>query len=137
MIKAMLTGAIGNPLFLIIAAIVIFAAGAGSGWTANGWRLGAELANEKTDRANEVAKQSQDALKDLEQGVKRVADAAAGAQDDLQLFGASLATLNKEFNYAKRKPLPAGCHPDDDRVRQLTGTAAETDKAIARQRPGG
>lgn len=40
----------GNPLYLLIAAAVIAAAGFGSGWQINGWRLGAELATAQGEK---------------------------------------------------------------------------------------
>lgn len=40
-----------NPIVLAIVAAVIFTAGATSGWTLNGWRLGGEVATLKGEKA--------------------------------------------------------------------------------------
>lgn len=47
-----------NPLMLarIAYVLVVFAAGFGAGWTLNGWRLGADVANLEVERANLTAR---------------------------------------------------------------------------------
>src|SRR3990167_5615244 len=47
-----------NPLMLarIAYVLVVFAAGFGAGWTLNGWRLGADVADLEVERANLTAR---------------------------------------------------------------------------------
>lgn len=135
--KALFAGLIGNPLSLLIAAGIIFAAGCGYGWTANGWRLGAQIADVKAERANETATQNKEVLDDFVETAKKIKEQADGANADFAVLGTELAQIRKEFKNAKAKPLPVDCRPDDVRMRSLTRSVDTVRKAVARQQSGG
>jgi hypothetical protein len=110
---------LGNPLYLLIAAAVIYAAGFGSGWGVNGWRLGSELAtangtidtlriaNDGLVGANNRCKINVDEVK---AGVKSVVDAGLKLQKQAaaemrQVAGKAQGHLNKADEILSRPPV--------------------------------
>lgn len=118
-----------TPGWKFVAVLLFMLAGFGAGWTANGWRLKAEISELKTARANEVAKQSQDALNDLTAATKHVKEAAEGYQSDTRRLDAKLDAIQKDVRNAKPFPLPADCKLDDVRLRRLTEAATAVNEA--------
>ena len=103
--------------------------GFGTGWTVNGWRLGAELAGEKAARAQDRATQAGAALSTLQVDAAVIHQAAteyAGIQSTL---APKLAALTKELRNAPR--LPADCRPDPVRVRNLDAAIDAANQAAA------
>lgn len=129
-----------NPLMikpLLITGAVALALGFGGGWMVNGWRLNADIADLKTNAATAQAATATAALADLETGMKRVTAAAKTAQGNVGTVNSQLDQIRKEFKNATPPPLPAGCNPDDIRMRALAAAAGAVDEAIARPKPSG
>lgn len=128
-----------NPLaikawVLAVAGVLALAIGGGIGWSVNGWRLNAEMASIKADRATDQAKQAQTALSDLADASKKIHDAAENAQTDLSGINTQLQHIREDFKNAKAAPLPIDCRPDAVRVRELSDASRTVDQAIAGQR---
>jgi hypothetical protein len=100
-----------------------------AGWLANGWRLGAELADVRAEHAGQVAIQATAALSTM----KADADAIHAAAQQLGAIeitlGPKIDALKKEIRNAK--PLPAGCVPDAGRVRNLDAAIDAANAAAA------
>jgi hypothetical protein len=79
-----------------------------AGWFTNGWRHDAEIAELQRAHAETMRSQSELALTTLQADAKRT----------------------KELRNAK--PLPAGCVPDADRVRNLDAAIEAANKSIPR-----
>ena len=126
-----------NPLFLLAGVAAAVTIGFGGGWPANGWRLNADIATLKAERANEVAVQNKEVLDDFVATAKKIKEQADGANADFSVLGTELAIIRKEFKNAKATPLPVDCRPDDGRMRSLTRSVDAVRKAVARQQPGG
>ena len=118
--------------YLIVALAAFFVglgSGFASGWTANGWRIGQKLAEERQDRAEEIAKSAKKAVDDMSNTTKTIHEAAvsyASIQDNLS---GQIALFRKEFKNAQKQPLPVGCKPDDSRVRYLGSAIDAANKA--------
>lgn len=136
MIAKIFTVFISNPLYLLIAAATIFAAGSGTGWTANGWRLNAEIAHLKAAASDTRAAQSQAALDKFVAASRVIQLQADQGQLDLSAINHQLVVIQKDFKNAKAPPLPPDCRPGHERVRKLTATAIAVDHAITGQEPG-
>jgi hypothetical protein len=96
------------------AGLCLFAAG----WTAQGWRMGAQLAALTTARAQSDLTVANQALADLSAAsatIRTKADEFAGIQTTL---GAKLDAIRKDLKNAPK--LPADCRPDAERVRLLS-----------------
>lgn len=122
-----------NPLTikpLLITGAVALAIGFGSGWTANGWRLGVEIAELKSDAAAVEAQSATEALAELETGMKRVTAAAKTAQGNVGTINSQLDQIRKEFKNSAPPPLPPDCRPDDVRMKNLRDSAQAVDAAI-------
>jgi hypothetical protein len=120
-----------NPLALLVGGALAVAIGFGSGWTANGWRLDAEISSIKADRASDRADQAQAALTDLAEAAKKIKDAADGAGIEFFAVNTQLADIKKDLKNANAKPLPPDCRPDTVRVRSLAAAVDATNKAAA------
>jgi len=122
-----------NPLAIkLLVGVGIITLAFGAGWTANGWRLHADISDIKTTQANEISQASQVALADYKEGAKAIKDAAAGAQLDLSNLGMKLDAIDRRTKNAKPPPLPPDCRPGPVRLRNLSEAAAAIDAAIAR-----
>lgn len=116
-----------KALAIGIAVVVVIAGAFGAGWTAQGWRKNAEIAELQAQRSNEIAGQLQSALDDFDKASKTINAAAtqyAGIQTTL---GTKLDQLRKDFKNAK--PLPVDCRPDDSRVRNLNAAIDAANQA--------
>lgn len=131
-----------NPLSLFFAKYrlallaVAFAAAFGVGWTVQGWRKNAEIAELKAERANEISAQYKDSLDDFVAASNVVKSAADQANVDVSVLDKRLSAIQKEFKNAKPIPLPPDCRLDDVRVRNLNEAAAAVNETIARRKPG-
>lgn len=99
-----------------------------TGWLVQSWRLNEKIAELQATRSNEIAVQSQDALKDLKEASANINAAALGAKSDNTTLTNQIAALRKDIKNAK--PLPPDCKPDDVRMRNLAGAISATNKAV-------
>lgn len=113
-----------------IAAVVIVAAAFGSGWTANGWRLGADLSDLKATHASEQATQATAAMTDMKADAAVIHTAATEYAAIESTLAPKIAALTKELKNAPK--LPPGCRPDDFRVRNLEAAVDAANAAAAR-----
>lgn len=97
------------------AALAVGAAGFGSGWAVQGWRMGAKLSDLKAAQSTERADAADAALDKLARGADAFSAAASQAQQINAGAATKFAAIAKEFKNAK--PLPFGCRPDDFRLR--------------------
>lgn len=100
-----------------------------AGWTINGWRKDAELAELTAARAQADVATANQALGDL-----RAAGAEIRARaDEYRAIQSTLSTrldaIQKELKNAK--PLPADCRPDAGRVRMLSDAVDAAKQAAA------
>jgi len=125
------------PAWLQWGAVVAMAASIG--WTAQGWRQNAEIADLKREAADKRADDSIATLKDLTAAAKNVATAANGyvtARSDLT---AAMTAITEDLqNVQKNMPLPADCRPDAGRLRSLQSAVDAANRAAAGvgQQPG-
>jgi hypothetical protein len=101
----------------------------GAGWAINGWRLGTDVANLRAERAQEQAAQATAAVSTLQADAAAIHQAAteyAGIQSTL---APKIAALTKELRNAK--PLPVGCAPTPDRVRNLDAAIDAANQSAA------
>lgn len=124
-------GLLSNPLALLIAAAVIFAAGFGSGFGLEAKLKGTEIAEIKAANAKADADASKAALKDLETASAAIKTAATNYQTTQSNLGSKLDLIRKDIKNVK--PLPADCRPDDLRMRKLSDAIDTANKATARQ----
>lgn len=112
-----------------VAVVVLASAAFGAGWTANGWRKDAELAELTAARAQADLSTVNQALGDLKAAgadVRARADEYRGITTEL---GAAASAIRKELKNAK--PLPADCRPDDFRMRKLSDAVDAAKQAAA------
>lgn len=101
-----------------------------AGWTANGWRKDAEIAELTAARAQAELSSATQALSDIQatgQKIRRHADDYLAIQSDL---GAKMDAIRKDLKNAK-KPLPPDCRPDAQRMRGLSDAVAAAKQAAA------
>jgi len=102
-----------------------------AGWTANGWRKDVEIAELAAARAKAdltTANQAIGELRAASADIRARADEYRGISTQLD---AAASAIRKELKNAK--PLPAGCRPDDFRVRKLSDAVdAAKQAAVAR-----
>jgi hypothetical protein len=106
-----------NPLRALGGAVLILVLGGAGGWTVNGWRLQAELAEERAARAQDEAAQAASAVATLTADAKVINRAATQLLAIQDKLGSKIDAIQKEMKNAK--PLPPDCRPDDFRVRGL------------------
>lgn len=112
-----------------VAVVALAAATFGAGWTVNGWRKDAELAELTAARAQSDLATVNQALGDLRAAgadIRARADEYRGITTEL---GAAASAIRKELKNAK--PLPADCRPDDFRVRKLSDAVDAAKQAAA------
>jgi len=113
----------------VVAGAAAVALAFGSGWTVNGWRLGAEVANLRAQHAQVQAAQATATVSTLQADAAAIHEAAteyAGIQSTL---APKIAALTKELRNAPR--LPVDCRPDDVRVRNLDAAIDAANQAAA------
>ena len=113
----------------ILVLIGLLLAGA-AGWFANGWRHGAEIAELRRAHAEFRAGLSESALVSLQADAKTIRQAATEFAAIQSTLAPRMTALTKELRNAK--PLPAGCVPDADRVRNLDAAIEAANKSITR-----
>jgi hypothetical protein len=128
-----------NPLHLLaaVAGALLFglASGFGAGWTANGWRLDAKLADVKATDAGEKATQAAQTVTDIKRDADQIHEAATAFLKSQQALGPKFDALAKEMKNAQ--PLPPDCRPDAFRVRNLESAIdAANAAAAAGHQPG-
>jgi hypothetical protein len=110
----------------IAAGVLLF----GAGWVSNGWRLETALSKLKTAQAVEKANQATGALTTLQADAEKIHRAAAEYAGIETILAPKIAALTKELRNAK--PLPVGCAPTPDRVRNLDAAIDAANSAIPR-----
>ncbi|MES2787661.1 MAG: hypothetical protein V4684_19500 [Pseudomonadota bacterium] len=121
-----------NPLHLLAGLAVASVVGFGGGWTANGWRLGAELSDIKTVHAQQVAKAAGEAVTTMKADAVAIHTAAEEFATLQSTLGPKFDALKNEVRNAKAAtPLPTGCLPDDARVRNLNAAIDAANAAAA------
>lgn len=101
-----------------------------AGWLTNGWRHNAEIAELRRLHAEFRATLSEDALTTLQADAAEVRRAATEFATIQSTLAPKMTALTKELRNAK--PLPAGCVPDANRVRNLDAAIDATNKSIPR-----
>lgn len=101
----------------------------GAGWAINGWRLGADVANLRAERAQEQAAQATAAVSTLQADAAAIHQAASEYAGIRSTLVPTIAALTKELRNAK--PLPVDCRPDDVRVRNLDAAIDAANQAAA------
>lgn len=120
-----------NPLHALAAAVITLSIGFGGGWAVNGWRLGTEAAEVKADAATTRAQSAALALSQLGERIEGMNRAASGAQIDVAALNGKLDLIRKDLKNAQvQKPLPAGCAPDIERLRNLQRAVDAANAAI-------
>ena len=113
----------------ILVLVGLLLAGA-AGWAANGWRHGAEIAELQRAHAETMRSQSELALATLQADAAVITKAATEFATIQSTLAPRMTALTKELRNAK--PLPAGCRPDDDRVRNLDAAIDAANQSIPR-----
>ena len=101
-----------------------------AGWFTNGWRHGAEIADLKRAHAEFRSTLSEAALADVHADAATIRQAATEFATIQSTLAPRMSALTKELRIAK--PLPAGCVPDADRVRNLDAAIEAANKSIPR-----
>ena len=112
-----------------IAAVALAGVAFAAGWTANGWRKDAEIAELTSARARAdltTANQAIGELRAASADIRARADEYRGISTQLD---AAASAIRKELKNAK--PLPADCRPDDFRVRKLSDAVDAAKQAAA------
>lgn len=117
-------------LFQIGAVLLVAAAGFGSGWLVNGWRLHSDLARIEAAHAKEKAEQATAAMTTLKADADKIHEAATEYTGIQNILAPKIAALTKELRNAPR--LPVDCRPDDVRVRNLDTAIDAANQAIPR-----
>lgn len=124
-----------NPSTIAIAAVLLFGAGLGVGWTANGWRLHADISAIEAKQAGDLAASTTAAMTDLKTAAAAINTAAneyAGVAGRLDV---KLDQIKKDMKNAK--PLPVDCRPDAVRVRDLGAAIDAANEAATGHETGG
>ena len=103
----------------------------GAAWVVQGWRWDAKLARQETRVAKDDADVARAALAQTTKDIQAVATAAAQAAGVAPQVAAAMGKLNQELKNAN--PLPAGCRPDDVRVRTLKDAVSAANRAASGQ----
>lgn len=112
-----------------LGALLLAAAVFAAGWTVNGWRKDAEIAELTAARAQADLASANTALSDLREAGARVRQSADDYLTIKSDLGAKLDAIRKDLKNAK--PLPVGCRPDDFRVRKLADAVDAAKQAAA------
>lgn len=118
-----------NIYFKSAIAALIFSAG----WTANGYRLNAEIAEIHKNQSEKVASNAIETLDKFKDAAKIIGDAASGAKMENSNLFAKLNEIQKGMKNAKA--LPIDCKPDVIRLQSLTDAVRATNDATARSVP--
>jgi hypothetical protein len=110
--------------------VLAMALSGAAGWFTNGWRHGTEIAELQRAHAETMRSQSELALTTLQADAARITTAATEFAAIQSTLAPRMSALTKELRNAK--PLPAGCVPDADRVRNLDAAIEAANKSIPR-----
>ncbi|AMR80255.1 hypothetical protein A2G96_08055 [Cupriavidus nantongensis] len=110
-------------------ALVLAAGLFAAGWTVNGWRKGAEIAELTAARAQADLADANTALSDLKEAGVRIRQSADDYLVIKSDLGAKMDAIRKDLKNAK--PLPVDCRPDDVRVRNLSSAVDAAKQAAA------
>jgi hypothetical protein len=113
----------------ILVLVGLLLAGA-AGWIASAWRHDAEIAELRRSHAEFRATLSEAALADVQANAATIRQAATEFTTIQSTLAPKMTALTKELRNAK--PLPAGCRPDADRVRNLDAAIDAANKSIPR-----
>jgi hypothetical protein len=116
--------------FMVGAGLAVGVLAFGAGWVINGWRLETALSKLKTAQAVEKANQATAALTALQADAAAIHQAATEYAGIETTLAPKIAALTKELRNAK--PLPVGCSPSPDRVRNLDAAIDAANQAIPR-----
>jgi hypothetical protein len=121
-----------NPGHLLAGLALALFIGFGGGWTANGWRLGAEISDIKADHAQQKAKAAGETVTTMKADAAAIHTAAEEFAKLQSTLGPKFDALKNEVRNAKTTaPLPAGCLPDVIRVRNLDAAIDAANAAAA------
>ena len=96
-----------NPLILAGGALAMAVAGFGTGWTANGWRLNAELAQLSTEHAEQRAALAAATVTTMQVDARAISTAARDLTAIQNTLGPKFDALKTEVQHAaKATPLP-------------------------------
>lgn len=104
--------------------------GAGAAWYVLAAAHGKELAELQLDRAAHDLAVARASIQQTNRDMQAMAENARAAAAIGPELTASIGALSKALKNAN--PLPAGCRPDADRVRNLTDAVRATRGAVAR-----
>lgn len=107
----------------------------GTAWTMQGWRYGERIALLERDQEKGRADANAAALSSLRTDLQTISAAARRAVADASALPGRIGIISKALTNAI--PLPAGCRPDDLRVRSLTDTVRATNDTATGQPTGG
>lgn len=122
-----------NPLTIkLLAGAVIIIGAFGAGWMVQGWRLNTEIAQIKAQSSDENAQRAQIAVSDLQADAALIHNAATEYANVQTTLGGKLDLIRKDLkNVQAKAPLPAGCAPDADRLRNLKAAVSAANEAAA------
>lgn len=116
---------------VLIGIAIAAAAGFGAGWIVNGWRLGRQVAECKSDSAQRDAAAATEALGKVTQAADAVADAASAVVEaGARSAAANEAARRRWAEMVKATPLPAGCKPDQARAEAFGDAVKRTQEAM-------
>ncbi|NOV25875.1 hypothetical protein E5S69_20440 [Cupriavidus necator] len=107
-------------------AAALFAAG----WVTNGWRKDAEIAKLVANQAQADLAGANKAIENLSTAGAKIREAADTYADIQDMLGGKIDAIRKDLKNAKT-PLPAGCRPDAQRVRNLSNAVDAAKQAAA------
>lgn len=113
-----------------IVLVGLMAIAAAGGWIASAWKHDAEIAELRRAQTEYRATLTEAALADVQADAAVIRQAAAEFADIQSTLAPKMTALTKELRNAK--PLPAGCRPDADRVRNLDAAIDAANQGIAR-----
>jgi hypothetical protein len=119
-----------RALLVGLGLLLAMAFAAAAGWFTNGWRHDTEIAELQRAHAETMRSQSELALTTLQADAARITEAATEFATIQSTLAPRMSALSKELRNAK--PLPAGCVPDADRVRNLDAAIEAANKSIPR-----
>ncbi|VFR58127.1 hypothetical protein ANT3_1650 [plant metagenome] len=106
----------------------------GATWAAKGWRLGERIALLERDQERGRANANAVALGRLTIDLQTISEAARRAAADASALPGRIGIISRALKDAI--PLPAGCRPDDLRVRSLTDAVRAANDTAAGQPTG-
>ena len=119
----------GRALLAGLVLLLAMAGAGAAGWFTNGWRHDAEIAELQRAHAEFRATLSEAALANVQTDAAVIRTAATELAAIQSTLAPRMSALTKELRNAK--PLPVGCAPTPDRVRNLDAAIDAANKAAA------